>query len=176
MKYIAILLGLVTSLAHGASLPAQAQMYGKSAPCTVATPADLAAARLSPVATTGMGPMACFLMWSRSQHTGMSVSVRPLAMPDRDSGQVEIGPGMCAKALSEPAKNVQRQKTRSCKEIPGYGNFAALMTTDSDQGRFATILIFTNTRYRVVLLSTGVPGGDAAAVQSLGKVLAAKYR
>ena len=97
-------------------------------------------------------------------------------MPGREAGPVEIGTGICARALNEPEKNVQRQKTRSCKEIPGYGNFAVLMTTDSDQGRFGTALIFTNTRYRVTLLSTGVPGGDAAAVQSLGKVLAAKYR
>ena len=75
MKYIALLLTLTLSLALGASTAAQAQIHGSFAPCTVATPADLAAARLSPVAATGMGPMTCFLMWSRSQHTGMSVSV-----------------------------------------------------------------------------------------------------
>ena len=117
------------------------------------------------------------LVWSRAEGRGINVTVRPLHIAGRDDA--DIGPGMCAKALASSENNVTRQKTRSCKELSGYGTFAVLITTDPDAntGRFGTMLLFLNSKDRVTIMASGgVPGGDTPAVQRLGKVLAAKYR
>lgn len=149
--------------------PARAQVI-KSYPlsaCGVLSARDFAAVGLPLPRLVMYGATGCQFIFGAPSHF-LTVGARPLATVH---GSDILQPNVCSTA------NAQAHQGQHCTPVFGYGKFGALLTGIGGPARAGATIIFKTSRYQVSVFAMGVPGGNMpAAVQRLGKILAARYR